>query len=80
VIFAGRNTFGYGLAVVISHGPYSTLYAHLSIINVSCGQVVSTGQQIGGVGQTGRATGPHLHFEIMDRSGNRSNPLATIGL
>lgn len=76
VIFAGRNTWGYGLAIVISHGPYSTLYGHLSTVNVSCGQVVSSGQIIAGVGSTGNSSGPHLHFEIM-YGGARSDPAAT---
>jgi murein DD-endopeptidase MepM/ murein hydrolase activator NlpD len=64
VIFAGWNSWGYGNTIVLSHGPFSTLYGHLSSINVSCGQVVSTGQVIGGVGSTGNSSGPHLHFEI----------------
>lgn len=77
VIFAGRNNWGYGLAVVISSGPFQTLYGHMSILNVSCGQVVSSGQIIGGVGSTGNSSGPHLHFEIM-YNGVRSDPAATL--
>jgi murein DD-endopeptidase MepM/ murein hydrolase activator NlpD len=64
VIFAGWNSFGYGYTVVLSHGPFSTVYGHLSSINVSCRQVVSAGQVIGGVGSSGNSSGPHLHFEI----------------
>lgn len=64
VIFAGWNSWGYGNTIVLSHGPFSTLYGHLSSINVGCGQVVSAGQVIGGVGSTGNSSGPHLHFEI----------------
>jgi murein DD-endopeptidase MepM/ murein hydrolase activator NlpD len=64
VIFAGWNSWGYGNTIVLSHGPFSTLYGHLSSINVGCGQVVSAGQFIGGVGNTGNSSGPHLHFEI----------------
>lgn len=78
VIFAGRSNWGYGLAVVISHGPFLTLYGHLSVVRVQCGNVVSTGQLIGDVGSTGNSSGPHLHFEIMNANGIRSNPASTI--
>jgi murein DD-endopeptidase MepM/ murein hydrolase activator NlpD len=78
VIFAGRSNWGYGLAVVISSGPFFTLYGHMSQVNVSCGQVVGTGQQIGAVGNTGNSSGPHLHFEILYGS-TRTNPSSTIG-
>lgn len=60
----GRNG-GYGLYVVISHGNGTqTLYAHMSRNNVSVGQNVARGQVIGAVGNTGKSTGPHLHFEV----------------
>jgi murein DD-endopeptidase MepM/ murein hydrolase activator NlpD len=68
VIFAGWSNWGYGNAIVISHGPYLTLYGHLSAIYVGCGQNVSAGQSIGAVGSTGNSSGPHLHFEV--RSGD----------
>lgn len=56
---------GYGLYVAVSHSNGTqTLYAHLSRVNVSVGQYVSQGQVIGAVGNTGRSTGPHLHFEV----------------
>ena len=56
---------GYGLYVVIKHGNGTqTLYAHLSQVNVTVGEVVEQGQIIGAVGNTGRSTGPHLHFEV----------------
>ncbi|NWF69216.1 MAG: M23 family metallopeptidase [Chloroflexi bacterium] len=64
VIFRGWNSWGYGYAIVISHGPFLTLYGHLSEIYVSCGQTVSAGQSIGAVGNTGNSSGPHLHFEV----------------
>jgi len=65
VIYAGAISGGYGNMVMIDHGNgYQTLYAHLSTINVSCGQSVYQGQVIGGCGSTGNSTGAHLHFEI----------------
>ena len=68
---------GYGKTVVISHGnKYSTLYAHLSNYNrkARSGSRVKQGQVIGYVGSTGRATGPHLHYEFRVYGGHR-NPL-----
>lgn len=56
---------GYANYVMIDHGNgISTLYAHLMSVQVSVGQYVSAGQQIGLCGATGWATGPHLHFEV----------------
>ena len=56
---------GYGRQVVLDHGhDLLTLYGHLSAISVVPGQHVTRGQVIGYVGQSGRATGPHLHYEV----------------
>jgi murein DD-endopeptidase MepM/ murein hydrolase activator NlpD len=56
---------GYGRQVVLNHGHgYVTVYGHLSSIAVLPGQHVTRGQVIGYVGQSGRATGPHLHYEV----------------
>ncbi|MEO8603366.1 MAG: M23 family metallopeptidase [bacterium] len=63
VISAGWRG-GYGLAVVVDHGNGdSTLYGHMSSISVGVGDQVESGAVLGRVGQTGRATGPHVHFE-----------------
>jgi murein DD-endopeptidase MepM/ murein hydrolase activator NlpD len=56
---------GYGNAVEVDHGGgVTTLYAHASEVLVSPGEKVAARQEIARVGQTGRATGPHLHFEV----------------
>lgn len=61
----GGYNGGYGSYVVIKHpNGTQTLYAHLSSVSVSSGQTVEKGQTIGGVGNTGRSTGNHLHFEV----------------
>lgn len=56
---------GYGKAIVIDHGfGLSTIYGHLSRINVTAGQFITAGEVIGYLGSTGRSTGPHIHYEI----------------
>jgi murein DD-endopeptidase MepM/ murein hydrolase activator NlpD len=64
VVFAGWSTWGYGNTVVLAHGAFTTLYGHMSAINVGCGMTVGAGQVVGAVGTTGNSSGPHLHFEI----------------
>jgi len=77
VIFVGRRG-GYGKTVMLAHPKgYVTLYGHLSRILVRKGQVVKQGQLIGRMGNTGRSTGPHLHFEI-HQNGKLVNPLEMV--
>ena len=73
VVFAGRQG-GYGNAVVVDHGGnIKTLYGHLAMLWVRPGQRVRGGDAVGGMGQTGRATGVHCHFE-MRVAGQAVNP------
>jgi murein DD-endopeptidase MepM/ murein hydrolase activator NlpD len=74
VDFAGRQN-GYGNVVQVQHGnTRSTLYAHLSRIDVKKGERIEQGQRVGAVGATGWATGPHLHFEFRV-GGQHQDPL-----
>jgi murein DD-endopeptidase MepM/ murein hydrolase activator NlpD len=80
VIFAGYKLNGGGYQVWIAHGSgIFTTYNHMSAITVGTGQSVARGQQVGKVGQTGNATGPHCHFEVWRGpiwdGGTRVNPL-----
>jgi murein DD-endopeptidase MepM/ murein hydrolase activator NlpD len=65
IVFAAGQDSGYGNSVLIDHGNgITSMYAHLSKITVVVGQEVRRGQTIGAVGMTGKATGPHLHYEV----------------
>ena len=65
IVFSGWANGGYGYMVMIDHGTgYQSLYAHLSAVNVGCGQSIYTGTYLGAVGSTGNSTGAHLHFEV----------------
>lgn len=64
----------YGKVILLEHQDgVKTLYAHLDSLNVQVGEHVSAGQKIGTVGTTGRVTGPHLHFEMLNQD-QRVNP------
>ena len=65
---------GYGNEIIVNHGfGYKTLYAHLNTIEVQKGMKVQRGERIGTIGRTGKATGPHLHYEVIYK-GERVNP------
>jgi len=65
VIYASRKIRNYGKMVVLDHGnAWSTVYSHLNEYKVKVGDEVNLGEIIGLSGKTGRASGPHLHFEI----------------
>lgn len=62
---SGGYNGGYGSYVVIKHSNGTqTLYGHLSSVSVSVGDTVAKGEKVGGMGNSGRSTGPHLHFEV----------------
>jgi murein DD-endopeptidase MepM/ murein hydrolase activator NlpD len=66
VVLKASREAGYGNEILIDHGGgITTKYGHLSKINVFVGEVVQRGQLIGAVGMTGKATGPHLHYEVI---------------
>jgi murein DD-endopeptidase MepM/ murein hydrolase activator NlpD len=73
-VIASEAMSGYGNVVMINHGNIITLYAHLSCSKVKVGQTVKGGQQIALSGNTGRSTGPHLHFEVRNLKGETMNP------
>jgi murein DD-endopeptidase MepM/ murein hydrolase activator NlpD len=79
VSFAGWDG-AYGYAVVVDHGNgYQTRYAHANALCVSKGDTVKQGQQVATLGNTGRSTGPHLHFEIL-KNGKQYNTAPYLGL
>ena len=80
VLFAGWKSNGGGYQVWIAHGSgLYTTYNHMSGVSVGAGQRVERGQQVGRIGQSGDATGPHLHFEVWRGmvwdGGTQVNPL-----
>jgi murein DD-endopeptidase MepM/ murein hydrolase activator NlpD len=72
---AGNLGNGFGNHVIIYHGyQYTTLYGHMFKIKVKPGQTVKRGEVIGYVGNTGKSTGPHLHYEVM-KGGKHLDPI-----
>ncbi|MDD3642752.1 MAG: M23 family metallopeptidase [Candidatus Krumholzibacteria bacterium] len=78
VITMARKNGSLGLVVEVNHGNgFTTRYGHLARINVVRGHRIKRGEIIGTVGNTGRSTGPHLHYEVLFRKGHR-DPLQYI--
>jgi len=76
VVKAERSGNGYGSVIEVNHGfGYVTRYAHLNSFDVKPGQRILRGEKIGELGNSGRSTGPHLHYEVLFR-GRNVNPLA----
>jgi murein DD-endopeptidase MepM/ murein hydrolase activator NlpD len=72
---ASYNSGGYGNNVIINHGyGYETLYGHMYRIKVRAGQIIKRGEVIGWVGNTGKSTGPHCHYEV-HKNGKPINPV-----
>ncbi|WP_396593867.1 M23 family metallopeptidase [Brevundimonas sp. R86498] len=79
IVRIGRQPDGYGNFVEMRHpNGMTTLYAHLSRIDVASGDRLAGGQRVGLVGSTGYSTGPHLHFEVR-RGGDQVNPARVVG-
>jgi len=75
VAFSGAEG-SYGTSVVLEHADGTrTRYAHLSVALVRQGETIRAGQSLGRAGSSGRATGPHLHFEVLDRDGAPLDPM-----
>jgi murein DD-endopeptidase MepM/ murein hydrolase activator NlpD len=77
VVSSSYQSGGYGNVIDVQHNDGSlTRYAHNSRLIASSGQTVKQGQHIADMGNTGRSTGPHLHFEIHHNGGSAVNPMA----
>lgn len=74
VVIAAQSMSGYGNVVMINHGDITTVYGHNSSLNVSVGQSVKGGQLISHSGNSGVSSGPHLHFEVRNSSGQPIEP------
>lgn len=84
VVFRAGWHSSYGNHVMITHSmngkTYTTVYAHMSSMNASVGQVVSAGQNIGKIGTTGASTGAHLHFELHNGTYSGSGAINPVGI
>jgi len=79
VLRTGYDAGGFGNFIEVSHpNGMTSLYGHLSRVDVASGMTVESGQRIGLVGSTGYSTGPHLHFQI-ERNGRMVDPARVVG-
>jgi hypothetical protein len=75
VVKTSKSPRGYGNTITIDHGyGYETFYAHIKDIQVKRGDIIKRGQVIGTVGNTGKSTAPHLHYEV-HKNGRTVNPI-----
>jgi len=80
VTFAG-NKGGYGLTIEVTHpNGYKTQYSHLESLNAKVGDEIAAGTPVGKVGNTGKSSGPHLHFEVKDPNGKKVDPKSVADL
>jgi len=80
VVLSRKSRTGYGNVVVLRHDlGYTTIYGHMNVMIAREGESVRQGQAIGGVGSTGKSTGPHLHFELR-HDGRPMDPLPILPL
>jgi murein DD-endopeptidase MepM/ murein hydrolase activator NlpD len=79
-VISARYENGYGNTVVVEHaGGIKTRYGHLESVNVKAGDVITSEDILGTVGNTGRSTGSHLHFEVL-RNGISMDPAESLAL
>lgn len=79
VIYVGQDFRGYGKMVIVEYDrKWASLYGHLNSISVREGDIVKSGDILGGMGRTGRASGVHLHFELMHKR-QPIDPLTVLG-
>lgn len=77
VVFAGEKA-GYGQVIILDHKSFRTLYAHLSTVSVDRGAAVEAQTILGEVGDSGNASGPHLHFEVRAKDGRSIDPMQVL--
>lgn len=80
VVTTAQEPWGFGWHILLFHGERMTVYTHLSQISVELGEKVNKDQQIGRVGSTGKSTGDHLHFEVIQKTENSCNQINPLNM